>query len=62
MFQTKLVEKIKTHFSSKTSFENRALCKMTWKNMVRRMRIVCYIPKATNILSEYVILTAFPMQ
>jgi hypothetical protein len=27
--------------------------------MVRRMRIACCIPKATNTLSEYVILTVF---
>jgi len=27
-----------------------------------RMRIACWIPKATNTLSEYVILTAFPLQ
>ena len=26
------------------------------------MRIACSIPKATNIFSEYVILTAFPLQ
>ena len=28
----------------------------------RRMRIVCWIPKATNTHSQYVILTAFPLQ
>ena len=27
-----------------------------------RMRIACWIPKATNSHSEYVILTAFPLQ
>ena len=27
-----------------------------------RMRIACWIPKATNTLSEYVIHTAFPLQ
>ena len=35
------------------------------KNMVepdRRMRIACWIPKATNIRLEYVILVAFPQQ
>ena len=31
--------------------------KTTW-----RMRIVCWIPNATNTLSEYVILIAFPQQ
>jgi hypothetical protein len=27
-----------------------------------RMRIACWIPKATNTHSQYVILTAFPLQ
>jgi hypothetical protein len=27
-----------------------------------RMRIACWIPKATNILLEYVIFIAFPLQ
>jgi hypothetical protein len=29
---------------------------------VRRMRITCWIPKATNTLSEYGIILAFPLQ
>ena len=29
---------------------------------IRRMRILCWIPKATNTHSEYVILTDFPLQ
>jgi hypothetical protein len=42
-----------------------------WKNTVEpdrpqmtiwRMRIACWIPKATNTHSEYVILIDFPMQ
>ena len=42
-----------------------------WKNIVqpdrsqktiRCMRIECWIPKATNTHSEYVILIAFPLQ
>jgi hypothetical protein len=42
-----------------------------WKNMVQlerqqmtigRMRITCWIPKATNTRSKYVILIAFPLQ
>jgi len=28
----------------------------------RRIRIACYIPKATNTHSDYVILIAFPLQ
>jgi len=53
------------------SFENRADYEITWKNIVEpnrpqmkiwRMRIACWILKATNTHSEYVILTAFPLQ
>ena len=42
-----------------------------WKNIAERgilqmaiwrMRIYCLVPKATNIVSEYVILIAFPLQ
>ena len=42
-----------------------------WKNIVEpgrpqmtiwRMRIACWIPKATDTHSEYVILVAFPLQ
>jgi len=73
MSQTKVVEKIKTHILySGTFFENRAFYGIMWKNMVRRqaaddniigrMRIACWIPKATNTHSQYVILTAFPLQ
>jgi len=51
--------------------ENRALYEIRWKNVVEsgrlnmiiwRMRTACLIPKATNTLSEYVILIAFPIQ
>jgi hypothetical protein len=31
-------------------------------NKTRRMRISCWITKAINILSEYIILVAFPLQ
>ena len=31
-------------------------------NKIRRMRIVCWVLKATNTHSEYVILIAFPPQ
>jgi len=39
-----------------------------WKNTAEhqmtiwRMRISCWIPKATNVHSQYVILVAFPLQ
>ena len=44
---------------------------MMWKTLLRpgrpqmttwRMRIACWMPKATNIISEYVILIDFPLQ
>ena len=31
-------------------------------NIIRRVRIACWITKATNTHSEYAILTAFPLQ
>jgi hypothetical protein len=52
-------------------FENRAVCEIMWKGMVEsyrqqmtiwRMRIACWIPKATDTHSEYVTLIAFPLQ
>ena len=35
---------------------------VTVGNIIRRMRIACWITKATNTHSEYVILVAFPLQ
>jgi hypothetical protein len=43
--------------------ENRAVCEITWKNIVEagspqktwHKRIACWIPMATNMQSEYVI-------
>jgi len=54
-------------------FENRAVHARLWKkccrvgeatdgNMTRRMRFSCCIPNVTEAHSEYVILTAFPLQ
>jgi hypothetical protein len=64
MFHTKVVEKIKTHFVFKNFFfENRAVYEIMWKNIVERgrpqmtiwhMRIVCWIPKATNAHTQVV--------
>jgi hypothetical protein len=73
MCQTNVAEKIKTHFKVNKVFlyENRAACETMWKNMVRpvsaqmtiwRMRIACWITKATDTHSEYVILITFPQQ
>jgi len=72
MFQTKVVQKIKTHilFSITFSPEIRAIYEIMWKNIVQpgrpqmtiwRMRIACCVTKATNTLSEYVILISFPL-
>jgi len=49
MFQTEVVEKIKTHFFFS---ENRAVYEIMWKNIVQperskitwRMRIACWVP------------------
>ena len=77
MFQTKVVGKIKTHIlCSVTSyffifFENRAVYMIMWQHMVDRgrqqvtiwrMRIACWIPKATDTHSEYVTLIPFPLK
>jgi hypothetical protein len=52
-------------------FENYATYKVTLKNIVnpdrlqmtiRRMRIACWILKAANTHSEYVLIIAFPLQ
>ena len=59
MFQTKAVEKIKTHILCSITFlfENRAVYEIMWKNIVergrphttiRRMRIACWVLKATD--------------
>jgi len=58
MFQTKVVEKFKTHFLCSVTFFPKIVPHMSkW-----RMRIACWITKATNTHSEYVILIAFPLQ
>ena len=61
-----------THFMFNNSiFENRAVYEAMVKNIVepgrpqitiRRMRIICWITKAINTPSEYVIIIAFPRQ
>ena len=72
MFQAKVVEKIKIHFScSKPFFENDAVYEITWKSIVEpdrpqmkiwHMCIACCIPKAIHTHTEYVTLIAFPLQ
>jgi hypothetical protein len=73
-FQTKAVEKIKIHFSFSTipfskivPFMRQCAKYRTARlamddNIIRRMRIAYWIPKATNTHSEYAILIAFPLQ
>jgi hypothetical protein len=62
-----------THFmySKFFFFENRAVYRIMWqntysqkcyRNIPRRMRYTCWIKKATDTHSEYVILIAFPKQ
>ena len=72
MFHKKVVEKIKTNLlCSITFFLNCAVYETMWKHIAEpdlpqmtiwHMHIACWIPKATNTLSEYVIITAFPLQ
>jgi len=72
MFQTKFMQKIKTHILCSVTFpEYRAVYEIMWKSIVQqsrshmtvwRVRFACWITKATDTHSEYVILTAFPRQ
>jgi hypothetical protein len=74
MFQTKVVQKIKTHilcsitFSRKSyrlwdNVENYGRARQaTDDNIIRRMRFACWITKARETHSEYVILIALPQQ
>ena len=72
-FQTKVVEKIKTHILCSVTFFRKS-CRL-WDNVEKnivergrprmtiwRIRILCWIPKATDTHSEYVTLIAFPLQ
>jgi len=71
MFQTNIVEDIKTHILfSLTFFVYRVFYEIKWNNIVesgrpetiRCMRIACWITKAADTHSEYVILIAVPLQ
>ena len=62
MFQTEVVEEIKTQFLCSIKFFPRNSCRL-WDNMKTwRMRIAFWLTKVTNIHSEFVILIAFPLQ
>jgi len=72
MFQAEVVERIKTHIlCSITFFVKRAVYEIMWKSILEpvrpqmtiwRMRIACWITKATNTHSKYSILIAVPQQ
>jgi hypothetical protein len=72
MLQTKVVQKIKTHFMfNNFFFENRAVYEIIWKRFVGWDRqqttiqngacLACCISKVTDTL-RYIILIAFPRQ
>jgi hypothetical protein len=74
MFQTKVVEKIKTHILCSITCPRKS-CRLwdnvekygtarqtTDDNIIRRMRLACWITKATGTQSEYVILITFRQQ
>ena len=66
MFQTKVVEKIKTRILCSITFFRKS-CRgrdrqATDDNIIRRMRFACWITATTDTHSEYVILVAFPRQ
>ena len=71
MFQTKVVERVKTHILCSITFFFRKKSVVFWDNVERqatynnttqRMRITGWIPKATNTHSEYVTPIAFPLK
>jgi len=75
LIQTKFVEKIKTHIFDYVTFffffENRAVYEIMWKNIAQWgmpqmiklcMGISCWIPKATNAHTRYIILSASLLQ
>jgi len=74
MFQTKVIDKIKTHILCSVTFSRKS-CRLwdnverccrpgqaTDDNIKRRMRFACWITKATDTHSEYIILIAFLRQ
>jgi len=69
MFRTKVAEKIKTHilhlitfFKKKSSRLRDNLEKYCAVGQDWHMRLECWIPKATNIHSEYVIPIGFTLE
>ena len=72
MLKTQVVEKHETHvLFFNYFFFKRAVYEIMWKNVVerdrpqvtiRRMRIACWLPKATNTYTGYVILIVSALQ
>jgi hypothetical protein len=74
MFQTKFVEKIKTHALCSVTFFRKSCClwdnvekygtprQATDDNITGFMRFACWITKATYTQSEYLIPISFPQQ
>jgi hypothetical protein len=71
MYKTDVVDKIQTHISCSVTFfsDNRAVYEImnfiqpAWpQTTIWLTHIACWIPKATNSHSEYVTLSAFPLQ
>jgi hypothetical protein len=74
MFQTKVVEKIKTHILCSITFFRKS-CRLrdnvekygtarqaTDDNIIRRMHFLCWMTKAADTYSEYVMHTPFQRQ
>jgi len=70
MFQTKVVEKMKTHVLWSVTFSENRVNEIMWKkygrggqdihdNIIWRMHFAYWVTKATDIHSEYVILLLF---
>jgi len=71
LFQTNVVEEIKTHFMFNNFFLSKTMYEIMWENavdldrpqmMIRRMRFACWTSKTTNTHSGYEILIAFLQQ
>ena len=74
MFQTKVLRKINTHILCTVTYIRKS-CRLwdnvkkyctarqaTNDNIIQRMSIACWIPKATNTHSQHVILIVLPLQ
>ena len=59
MFQRRVIEKIKTHILTSEKYDT---LRQPTDDIMRRMRIACWISKAIDTHCEYVIIIAFPLQ